>query len=107
VTLPGLDEELAFRGIMLGLLVTALSNRLEIGRLNLGHPAMWVTAVLFGFVHGLRFGGALYMDWFHFGMTAVIDLILAWMTLKSRSILMPIVAHNLYNFSLHLTEMLK
>ncbi len=107
LTMPGLDEELAYRGIGLGLLVTALSDRVEIGKLNLGHPAMWVTAVLFGFVHGFRFTGVIQMHWAHFGLTFGIGLVLGWMTLKSKSILMPIVAHNLYNISLHLTRMLK
>ncbi len=107
LTMPGIDEELTYRGIGLGLLVTALKDKVRIGKLNLGHPAIWVTAVLFGLVHVLRFSGVIHMDWGYFGLTFGTGLALGWMTLKSRSILMPIVVHNLLNFSYALTRMLK
>ena len=107
LTFPGIDEELAYRGVGLGLLVTTLTDKVKVGKLNLGHPAVWVVSMLFGFVHGLRFTGVIHMQWAHFGLTFIIGLVLAWMTLKSKSILVPIIAHNLYNFSLALTRMLK
>jgi hypothetical protein len=107
LTMPGIDEEIAYRGILLGLLASSLSDEVKLGRLNLKHPGIWVTSILFGLAHGLRFSGIIQMNWFSFSMTFVVGFILAWMTLKSRSILVPILAHNLLNFSVQLTRMLK
>ena len=43
--MPSLDEEFAFRGIMLGLLCTALKPNLKIAAFNLGNPSIIVTAI--------------------------------------------------------------
>ena len=107
LTMPGIDEEIAYRGVLLGLLASSLYGEMKFGRLNLKHPGIWVTSILFGLAHGLRFSGVIQMDWFSFSMTFAVGFILAWITLKGRSILVPIVAHNLLNFSVQLTRMLK
>ncbi|MBS3788322.1 CPBP family intramembrane metalloprotease [Candidatus Bipolaricaulota bacterium] len=107
LTMPGVDEELASRGIMLGLLATALSKEVKIGKLNLGHPGIWVTAIIFGLAHGLRFSGTPQMDWIYFGSTFVSGFLLAWITLKSGSILIPILVHNFMNTFEFLVRMMK
>ena len=48
-SLPGINEEIAYRGIMLGLLVKVLNNSNNVF-LN---PSVWVTSILFGMGHGL------------------------------------------------------
>lgn len=109
LTCPGIDEELAFRGIMLGLLCTMLKEKLYIGRLFLGAPALWVTALLFGMVHGLRILETwhLAMDWTYFAQTFLFSLLWGWMVLYSRSMLMPVLSHNLTNFLGTLVRMIR
>ena len=97
--MPSLDEEFAFRGIMLGLLCTALKPNLKIGPVNLGNPAIILTAVLFGLVHSLHMNSSweLSQDWLYFSYTFAYGLALGWMTIKSGSILVPIMSHILSN----------
>ena len=97
--MPSLDEEFAFRGIMLGLLCTALKPNLKIGPINLGNPSIIVTAILFGLVHSLQLNSSweLSQDWLYFSYTFTYGLALGWMTIKSRSILFPIISHILSN----------
>lgn len=59
ISLPALDEGFSYRGIMIGLLVPQLKNYFCIGKLKLGHPAIWITGILFGLVHGFT----LTMNW--------------------------------------------
>ncbi|HQU86281.1 MAG TPA: hypothetical protein PKY59_24340, partial [Pyrinomonadaceae bacterium] len=47
ITMPGIDEEIMFCGILLGLLATALKEKINF----LGNPAVLLTSVLFGFIH--------------------------------------------------------
>ncbi|MBK8556825.1 MAG: CPBP family intramembrane metalloprotease [Lewinellaceae bacterium] len=98
-TMPGIDEELAYRGIMLGLLCNALNPRLKIGTLNLENPALIITSILFGFGHSFHFNPnwSIYQDWFEFFDKFAIGLLLGWMTIKSGSIVMSIFTHNLIN----------
>lgn len=109
ISLPALDEELSYRGIMIGLLVPQLKNYFCIGKLKLGNPAMWITGILFGLVHGfnLTVDWQLQMDFFSFGYTFAIGMIWAWMVLKSGSILIPIISHSSNNFLATLIPMLK
>ena len=99
ITMPGLDEEFAFRGIMLGLLSTSLKSKINFGSLNLGNPAILITSILFGLVHSFQLDNNwnFSQNWIYFIQTSVYGLILCWMTIKSGSILMPILSHNLTN----------
>ena len=98
-TMPGFDEEIAFRGIMLGLLSTSLKEKFIIRLKNFGNPSILITSVLFGLVHSLKLGEdwQFHQNWIYFSYTFAFALVLGWMTIKSRSILMPVIAHNLSN----------
>ena len=98
-TLPGLDEELAYRGIMLGLLVQALRPTMRVGRWNLGSPAVLVTALLFGLIHGFAITDsyALQFRTYAFCYTTLVGLLYGWVTVRSGSILLPLLTHNLAN----------
>lgn len=100
LTMPGIDEEIAFRGIMMGLLISALKPNITFGKINLGNPSVWITAILFGLIHALNFGDSwrLTMDWIYFSYTFLLGCIWGWMVIKSRSILMPLISHNSTNF---------
>lgn len=98
-TMPGLDEELAFRGIMLGLLSNSLKPKIYVASKSLGNPALLITSIIFGLVHSFFIdpNWGFHQNWFEFFNMFGIGLLLGWITLKSGSILMPILAHNLIN----------
>lgn len=98
-TLPGIDEELAFRGIMLGLLSNSLKPKICFGSVNLGNPALLITSILFGLAHSFEIDSnwGFHQNWFEFANMFAIGLLLGWMAIKSGSILMPVVFHNLIN----------
>jgi len=109
LTMPGIDEELAYRGIMLGILSSLLNGRLKIINVNSGNPALLTTSILFGLIHGLKVktGFELEFNIFYFLKTSVLGYVWGWMTLRSRSILLPMISHNLMNFIGSLTLMIK
>ena len=98
-TMPGLDEELAFRGIMLGLLSNSLKSKIYLGSRSLGNPALTITSILFAAGHSFSIDGnwVFYQNWFEFINMFAIGLLLGWMTVKSGSILMSILVHDLIN----------
>lgn len=102
-TMPGLDEEIAFRGIMLGLLTKILKP----ARRPLFHPAIYVTALLFGMAHGLYLNDSFELSYNISSLliTALLGVAWAWMTLKSGSILLALVSHNLGNVASQVISM--
>ena len=102
--MPGLDEEIAWRGIMLGILSNSLKPKFNIGSFNLGNPAIIITSILFGLGHsfGMTNSWEFYQNWFEFANTFLIGLIFCWITIRSGSILIPILLHNLMNILPHL-----
>jgi len=104
LTMPGLEEELAFRGIMLGLLAKILHQDIRLFGIGFGSASMWATAILFGLAHGFTLSSNFELA-FHteaFFSTLSLGLIYAWLTVKSGSILLPLISHNLYNATLYL-----
>ncbi len=98
-TMPGLDEELAYRGIMLGLLSNALKSRMSIRNISLGNPALLITSILFGLGHSFQIdpNWGFHQNWVEFISSSAIGLLLGWLTLRSGSILMAILIHDLFN----------
>lgn len=96
LTLPGIDEELMFRGVLFGLLLNALKDHIR----YFGNPSIWLTALLFGFIHGFRLDENFEVQFSYVAIlqTGFAGWVWAWMTLKSRSILLAIFSHNLSNF---------
>lgn len=103
--LPGLDEEMLFRGILLGLLMSSLKDKISF----LGTPSVLLTAVLFGLMHGLTFKSSYKVDFnaIYFLQTAFAGYLWGWVTVKSRSLLLAIASHNLGNFLGTLLMMVK
>lgn len=105
LTMPGIDEELAFRGIMLGLLVKILRPCSK----TIFHPAILTTSILFGLTHGLFLNNSydLIFRSYPFFNTFLIGMIWAWVTMKSGSILFALISHNLANTGSQLINMNK
>jgi membrane protease YdiL (CAAX protease family) len=93
-SMPGIDEEIAYRGIMLGLLTKILKCKNLI--LN---SSVWITAILFGFAHGLSLSKefSIIFNIQPFLITMFHGLIWGWITIRSGSILLALISHNLGN----------
>lgn len=103
LTMPGIHEEMVYRGILLGLLVQILKPN------TLIHPAILITSMLFGMAHGL-FLSADFNVIFNmeaFLGTMVLGMIWAWITLKTGSILLALASHNLGNVTGSIMSMMK
>ncbi len=90
---------------MLGLLTKILRP----GKRAIFHPAIYVTALLFGMAHGLYLNDSFELS-FNISsllITAVMGVAWAWMTLKSGSILMALVSHYLGNVTSQVISMWK
>lgn len=95
--MPGLDEELFFRGLFLTLLVRAFDERWELLGAQVG-PAAAVATFLFGAGHGLTVAdGQLHFDPLAFALTGTIGFGLLWLRQRTGSLLLPIGAHNIIN----------
>ncbi|MTG98922.1 CPBP family intramembrane metalloprotease [Myroides sp. BIT-d1] len=105
LTLPGIDEEIMFRGVLMGLLLSSLKSNVK----YIGNPSNLIIAMLFGFVHAFVLSReyAVSFDIVYFIQTGFAGYIYGWIAIKSKSILFPIVAHNGSNFFGTLTMMLK
>ena len=99
-TMPGLDEEIYFRGVLL--LAMSLSVRsagVTLGGGLISWAGILVT-ILFGLGHSLFWqGGAMAFSGVFFGYTAILGFGLLWLRERTGSIVFPLVAHNLINFS--------
>lgn len=96
-TMPGLDEELFMRGILLALFVQGFGT----SKSRLGAPfglAELAVTFLFAAGHALRFAqGAIQFDPVIFGLTGFLGAGLAWLRQRTGSLAVPVLAHNLIN----------
>lgn len=91
-TLPGLVEELVFRGVLLALLDQAFRARRRI----LGAPFGWggaVVTLVFLALHGFTPGALL-------GVLPA-ALLYLWLRVHTGSLVGPVLVHNLWNLSVH------
>ena len=103
LSMPGIDEEIMYRGVMLGLMCSALRASNAAWR----NPAIIINAILFGLVHALSFSdGALQINAMNFVWTGILGYGFGYITIKTRSIVIPMLTHNLYNFTLNLLAMI-
>ncbi len=95
----GLAEETIFRGLLVGMLVVLVPGRLRIGSLDLP-VAAYIVALMFGVAHWRSFT----VDPFYQAMAQQIyafmwGLTYVWLMERSRSLLAPMVAHGMGNFT--------
>jgi membrane protease YdiL (CAAX protease family) len=93
-TMPGLNEELTYRGLLLG-----IGNKLFPGRWKIfGAEIGWgmvVSAVVFGLLHGVWIdaGTGLQVNLLALRNATLSGLVFAWLRERTGSLLMPILAH--------------
>jgi membrane protease YdiL (CAAX protease family) len=109
LTMPGIDEEIMFRGILLALLLTCLQDKIRIKEKVFGNPSILIIGILFGLVHGFSVtdGLELRFEFYPFIWTSISGYVLSWITVESKSILLPILSHNMINFIQTLMKMIK
>lgn len=96
-TMPGLDEEIFYRGLFLLAMNEAFSARARILGAPIGYGGL-IATVLFGLAHGLAYeSGGILFDAIAFAMTGGPALILLWLRERTGSVLMPIIGHNIAN----------
>jgi hypothetical protein len=94
-TLPGLVEETAFRGVLLALAERAVATRharWEVAGARIGWGGLLVTLAFLA-LHGISLGTVL-------GVLPA-ALLYLWLRQRTGSLLLPIVAHNLWNLSVY------
>lgn len=103
-SMPGIVEELVYRGIAPAILLGLIRGR-ESGQ-GIPWAVVFITAVAFGVWHGLGYSGAA----FSFDpMSALFPFIGSiaggWLRFNSGSLLFPILAHSAANVAFHLTAL--
>jgi membrane protease YdiL (CAAX protease family) len=95
-TLPGLMEELLFRGVLLALLDRAFPARRRMWGVSVGWGGLVVTLV-FVALHGWSAGTLL-------GVLPA-ALLYLWLRLHTGSLLAPVLVHNLWNLSVYVAHL--
>lgn len=97
LTMPGLEEEAFYRGLLLLVLDRAFTGRARV----LGVDWSWgaaLSCVLFGLAHAFGISkGEVSFEPLAFALTAGPSLIAVWVRLRTGSILLPVVMHNFGN----------
>jgi membrane protease YdiL (CAAX protease family) len=97
--ITGLAEETIFRGLLVGMLVVLVPGRLRIGRLDLP-VAAYLVALMFGLAHYESFiADAFYQALAQQIYAFVWGLAYVWLMERSRSLLAPMIAHGVGNFT--------
>lgn len=97
LTMPGLEEEAFYRGLLLLVLDRAFPARLRWLGVDWGWSAI-LTSALFGLAHAVGYGKAGFsFEPMIFALTAGPSLIAVWLRLRSGSIAWPVAIHNFGN----------
>lgn len=98
-TMPGLDEEPWFRGIVLYTLSLAIvSRRFNVLGANLNVAGLSLV-ILFGLIHGFYYNeGSFTFSLFSVCITGFYGVVLLWLRERTGSLLFPLLAHNSVNF---------
>ncbi len=97
LTMPGVEEEIFYRGVLLLMLNEAFGRPVRV----LGAPMGWaavLTSLAFGLDHALAWSGEGFrFDAMAMALTGGPALILVWLREKTGSVLLPILMHNFAN----------
>jgi membrane protease YdiL (CAAX protease family) len=97
LTMPGLEEEAFYRGVLLFALDRAFAVRARF----LGADWSWgavLSCILFGLAHAFGYShGHFTFDAMTMGLTAIPSFIAVWLRLRTGSIVLPVLLHNFGN----------
>ncbi|MEI2430160.1 CPBP family intramembrane glutamic endopeptidase [Lysobacter yananisis] len=107
VSMPGLAEELAYRGIAPALLLGWIGGREPRREERMPWAAIVATAVVFGLWHGLGYArGAYSFDPMSALFPFIGSLAGGWLRFRSGSLLFPLLIHSVANLAFHLSAYL-
>ena len=97
LTMPGLEEELFYRGILLLALDKAFLGRKRFLGVDWGWGAV-LSCLLFGMTHAFGFAeGQFTFDAIIMALTAIPSFLGVWLRLRTQSLLLPVLLHNFGN----------
>lgn len=97
LTMPGLQEETFYRGLLLYALYRAFEARVRFLGVDWGWGAV-LSCLLFGMAHAFGYSeGSFSFEPLIMALTALPSFIGVWLALKTRSVLLPILMHNFGN----------
>ena len=97
LTMPGLEEEAFYRGILLYALYRAFTGRARFLGVDWGWGAV-LSCLLFGMTHAFGYSdGQFSFDALTMALTALPSFIAVWLRLRTGSLLLPIAMHNFGN----------
>lgn len=97
LTMPGLEEEAFYRGLLLAALDRAFCGRIRILGVDWGWGAV-MSCMAFGLAHALGYSnGAFAFDPMVMALTAVPALLAVWLRYRTGSLLLPVALHNAGN----------
>lgn len=97
LTMPGAEEELFYRGVLLFAFNEAFRRRWHFLGIDWGWGAI-LSSILFGLAHAFSVGNdGIALDPIIFGLTAVPSLLGVWLRVRSGSLLLPVIVHNAGN----------
>lgn len=97
LTMPGLEEELFYRGVLLFALDQAFRGRKRLLGVEWGWGAV-LSCLLFGMTHAFGYSdGAFSFDPLTMALTAIPSFIAVWLRQRTGSLLLPVVLHNFGN----------
>lgn len=105
--LPGLNEELVYRGVLPACLDRLFLGKWNIASAKIGLSAI-ITTVMFGLLHGLwlddQFELHIEIVWIRNAMFS--GIIFAWLKERTGSLVMSVIAHGTWDFFLFLPRMI-
>jgi hypothetical protein len=97
LTMPGLEEEIFYRGLLLFALDRAFTGRVRFLGVHWGWGAV-LSCLLFGLAHAFGFSdGQFSFDPLFMALTALPSFIAVWLRLRTGSLLLPVLMHNFGN----------
>jgi uncharacterized protein len=97
LTMPGFEEELFYRGILLFALNQAFTGRIRFLSVDWGWGAV-LSCGLFGLAHAFGFSEDQFaFDPIAMALTGIPSFIAVWLRLRTRSLLLPVFLHNFGN----------
>jgi membrane protease YdiL (CAAX protease family) len=97
LTMPGLEEEPFYRGVLLLALDRAFSSRVRVLGVEWGWGAV-LSCALFGLAHAFGVShGHFSFNAITMALTALPSFIAVWLRLRTGSLLLPVVLHNFGN----------
>jgi|SRR5699024_4505450 len=98
LTMPGITEELIYRGLFLGVLNKIFTERKTILGAPMGYGSIIVT-ILFTLAHGISINTAfnISLQWLPMIGPFLFAVVVVWIRERTGSILIPILAHNFSN----------